>query len=182
MHQWSNTTKAGARTPPWQQVRNPRRSQMRGPTSQSIFLDEGNKYCGLEGFSRSTVSPPNHVKRVVCKSFHFFSLNSQHCQAAVCGARLDLTGQDDYYLLLLQEPFIWGKGCRIRQPKPPFLHRGLSYGQPSTIDVWFCPDFSGRDICTVKWLLGDQDDNKTQRVFIAPMYLDIKTPLDNVFL
>ncbi len=140
----------------------------------------------MEGFFQTKVSPPDHLKKDEYRSICFSSLNSQHCQAATCNARSELAGKKDYFLLL-QEPFLrGGKVAEFEDLNPVFTPgtrpRAATVNAPK-INVWFCPEFSGRDICTVQWLLGNKGDanNNTQRVFIASVYLDITAPTDEVF-
>ena len=52
------------------------------------------------------------------------------------------------------------------------------------VDVWFSPEFSGRDICTAMWVTGtgkDDNRNNSSRIYLASVYLDITVPVEDMF-
>ncbi len=50
--------------------------------------------------------------------------------------------------------------------------RASIVGAPNT-NVWFCPKFSGRDICMSVWVTGTDYNNNRLCIYLVSMYLDI---------
>ncbi len=62
--------------------------------------------------------------------------------------------------------------------------RASIVGAPNT-NVWFCPEFSGRDICMSVWVTGTDSDtdcnNNSLCIYLVSMYLDIMSPMEDIF-
>ncbi len=121
------------------------------------------------------------------KNFFFHSLDRQHCQAAAANLRNLINGKDSF--LFIQEPYL--RGLKLAKMQGLNLYyadgtnpRAAIVGTPNT-NVWLCPEFSGRDICTTVWVTGtgsETDCNNTdQHIYLAPMYLDIMPVMDCIF-
>ncbi len=87
--------------------------------------------------------PPNHSEKVKSKNFSFYSLNSQHCQAAVANL-CDLLGGKESFFLFLQEPYLQGGKVAEIQGLTPHYAAGTNprasiVGAPNT-NMWFCPE------------------------------------------
>ena len=77
----------------------------------------------VEGFSRTMVSPPDHLKKDEYRSIRFFSLNLQHCQAAACNARSELTDKKTTFSSS-RNHFPVEERLQNSEISTPCLHRG----------------------------------------------------------
>ncbi len=160
------------------------------PASKSIYPSDyvySKKYCGGGGFYLETGSPSQPRKKNASKSYSFLSLNSQHCQAAAANLCNHIGGKDNFFLFL-QEPYLRGGKVAEMQGLNPLFAEGTNpraaiIGAPTT-NVWFCPDFSGRDICTVVRVTGTQSgtehNNNSPRIYLVSMYLGITSPVTSM--
>ncbi len=126
--------------------------------------------------------PLQPLKKAEYKDFFFYSLNSQHCQMAVANLPEFLSTQDSF-CLFLQESYL----RRGWVAESPIFAEGTN---PRTamicacdMGIWFCLEYSGRDICTSLWVAGTTSDynNNDLRIFLVSMYLDIMALMEKIF-
>ncbi len=154
--------------------------------SRSIYHKDCLNTVDGRGFSWKQVSPSNHLKKAEYKDFFFYSLDSQHCQAAAANLR-ELLSKRDRVCLFLQEPYLRrGRDAEFQELSPIFAKGTNSRAAmicACDMDIWFCPEYSGRDICTSLWGAGTTSDynNNDLRIFLVLMYLDITAQTEEIF-
>ncbi len=144
------------------------------PASRSIYHDDYvllNKYSGRGGFFPAMGFSSQPLKKVESKNFSFYSLYSQHCQAAAAN-----------------HTYKGGKVAEMQGPTPHCAAgtnpRASIVGAPNT-NTWFCLEFSGRDICTLVWVTGIDSNtdcnNNSLCIYLVSMYLDIMSLMEGIF-
>ncbi len=96
-----------------------------------------------------------------------------------------LTGRDNF-IFLLQEPCLHkGKAAGLLGANPMYPRAAIL--STNNLKVWYCPECSSRDICTVLWIPGtvnmDEDNNVdwSWSPHVVSMYLNITAPVDDIF-
>ena len=154
--------------------------------SRNIYHKDRINIVDGRGFSRKRVSPSNHLKKDEYKDFFFYSLNSQHCQAAMANLRKLLSNRDSF-CLFLQEPYLRKGRVAEFQGLSPVFAEGTNPRAAMVcardMDIWFCPEYSGRDICTSLWVTGTTSDynNNDLRIYLVSMHLDITARMEEIF-